>query len=98
MTKLQRVRDIYGPGNPIPVGKTNFYGNFVLRDEHDPYIPGTKVKRLRLHNISEKVRIGFEDEIEALVEALRAARDGKLTNCNGGAKVAGNESQREGAA
>ena len=33
MTKLQRVRDIYGPGNPIPVGKTNFFENYIHDDK-----------------------------------------------------------------
>ena len=73
----------------------------MFADEDGPeiqFIPGTTIPRLRLTHLGEKVRVGFEDEIEALAEALRAARDAKLTDCNGGAKAAGNESQREGAA
>ena len=75
-TTMVRVGAVYGGRDGlIPVGKTYFYQNIVLRDERDPYIPGTKVKRLRLHNISEKIRVAFRDEIEALAEALRAERD-----------------------
>ena len=99
-TRMLRVNAIYGRGNPIPVGKTKLYQDIVY-DEDGPeiqFIPGTTIPRLRLTHLGEKVRVGFEDEIEALAEALRAARDAKLTDCNGGAKAAGNESQREGAA
>jgi hypothetical protein len=71
-----RVNKIYGPDRPIPVGRRWFYENVVLRDPSDPYIPGLPgVPRLRLANLGEGVRVGFEDEIEAIGEAVRAARD-----------------------
>jgi hypothetical protein len=78
MTKLQRVRDIYGPGNPIPVGKTNFFTNYVHDEkngEAEQFIPGTNVPRLRLVKIGVRAVAAFDDEVAALVEGLRAARD-----------------------
>jgi hypothetical protein len=73
--KMLRPKQIYGPGNPIPVGKTAFYGNIVYREGGDEFIPGTNIPRLRLTNITERVRVGFEDEVNALAEAIRRQRD-----------------------
>ncbi len=78
MTKMLRPSQIYGKGNPIPVGRTKFFADIVLKKESDPYIPGTEIHRLRLTKIGDKVRVGFADEVEALAEALRAERDAKL--------------------
>jgi hypothetical protein len=77
-TKLLRVGQIYGPGNPLPVGKTKFYDDIVYREGGDECIAGTDIPRLRLTNLSERVRVGFEDEVNAIAEALRARRDAKL--------------------
>jgi len=77
-TKLLRVSQIYGRGNRIPVGKTEFYKNFVHRPGGDPCIPNTDIPRLRLVNLSPHVRFGFEDEVYAIGDALRARRDAKL--------------------
>jgi len=76
-TRLIRVGQIYGRGNPIPVGKTKFYDDIVYREGGDEFIPGTKVRRLRLANIGEHLPVAFEDEVYALAEALRAERDAK---------------------
>jgi len=75
MTRMIRVNAIYGRGRLIPVGRRKFYEDIVLKSENDPYIPGTKIRRLRLASLGENVRVGFEHEIEALAEALLAERD-----------------------
>jgi hypothetical protein len=75
MARMIRVNKIYGPDAPIPVGQNKFYTDIVLKDENDPYIPGTKIRRLRLANLGDGIRVGFEDEIEAIGEAVRAMRD-----------------------
>jgi hypothetical protein len=78
-TKMVRVGQIYGRGKLIPVGRTKFYED-IVHDENGPeiqFIPGTNIPRLRLTNLSEKVRVGFEDEIAALTEALRKLRDAR---------------------
>jgi hypothetical protein len=75
MVKMLRVGAIYGRGKPIPVGKKKFYQDIVLKDENDPFIPGTKIRRLRLASLGERVRVGFEHEIEAIAEALLVERD-----------------------
>lgn len=77
MTKMVRVCRCFGRNGLLPLGKTAFYENVVLRDENDPFIPGTKVHRLRLTSIGPNVRVAFEDEIEAIAKALRAERDSK---------------------
>jgi hypothetical protein len=74
-TRMMRLPQVYGRGNPIPVGKTKFFEDIVLRDDGDPYIPGTKVRRLRLANMGERMRVAFEDEVHALAEAIRKERD-----------------------
>ena len=77
MAKLVRVNRIYGPGNPIPVGKTNFFENYVHNEAGDPVqlIPGTNVQKLRLAHIGPRTVAGFDDEVAELVEALRRERD-----------------------
>jgi hypothetical protein len=75
--RMLRPRKIYGPGNPIPVSRSSFYQNYVFQPGRSEFIPGTNVKRLRLAKISERAVAAFEDEIELLVEALRAERDAR---------------------
>lgn len=74
-TAILRPKQIYGPGGKLPISRTAFFDNFVLHDEADPFIPGTKIRRLRLAKLGERAVGAFADEIEAIVEALRAARD-----------------------
>jgi hypothetical protein len=62
----------------VAVGKTKFSDDYVLRDDSDPYVPGTdgQVRRVRSVALGER-SIGFiEDEIDALIEALRHWRNG----------------------
>ena len=75
VTKMMRPNQIYGRGNPIPVGRTKFYSDIVHHDDGDKFIPGTKITRLRLTNISDRVRVGFADEVTKIAEAFRAQRD-----------------------
>jgi hypothetical protein len=77
MAILKRVQTVYGPGNPIPVGKTAFWENFVHDEDGEPkqFVPNTTVPRLRLVRIGLRAVAVFDDEVEALVEALRAYRD-----------------------
>jgi hypothetical protein len=75
MSRMLRPNKIYGPGNPIPVGKTKFYEDIVYREGGDEFIPGTSIPRLRLASLSDRVRVGFDDEINAIAEAIRKDRD-----------------------
>jgi hypothetical protein len=75
MSKMLRLNKIYGPGNPIPVGKTKFYTDIVYREGGDEFIPGTNIPRLRLANLSDRLRVGFDDEVNAIAEAFRNKRD-----------------------
>jgi hypothetical protein len=73
--RMMRAFQIYGRGNPIPIGKTKFYTDIVYREGGDENIPGTNIPRLHLANLSDRVRVGFEDEVNALAEAIRKHRD-----------------------
>lgn len=77
MAKLLRVNRIYGPGNPIPVGKTKFFEDYVHDEGGDQvqFIPGTNVPKLRLAHIGPRTVAGFDDEVAELIEALRRERD-----------------------
>jgi hypothetical protein len=60
----------------VGVGKTKFSDDYVLRDDGDLHVPGTdqQVRRVRPVALGER-NIGFiEDEIDALIEALRKWR------------------------
>lgn len=75
--KMLRPTQIYGRGNPIPVGRTKFWGDYVYNQEigGEQFIPGTSIPRLRLARIGERAVAGFEDEVDAVVELLRGERD-----------------------
>ena len=77
MAILKRVQAIYGPGNPIPVGRTNFWENFVHDEDGEPeqFVPGTDVPKLRTVKIGQRAVAVFDDEVDALVEGLRTWRD-----------------------
>ena len=60
MAKMIRVNAVYGRGNPIPIGKTKFYKDFVLKDESDPFIPGTNPERCRARSLGPQRRLGSE--------------------------------------
>jgi hypothetical protein len=75
---LIRPNKLYGKDGRIPVGKTKFYRDIVQRSDAAEYVPGTKVRRLRLAELGPKVTVAFEDEVDALVEGLRRERDEKL--------------------
>jgi hypothetical protein len=59
----------------LGVGPSKFYEDFVQHDKAKPFLPGTKIKRLRPMKIGERATGFPEDEVTALVEALRAQRD-----------------------
>jgi hypothetical protein len=74
-TTIMRPAEIYGPGNPIPVGSTTFYETYVYRPGGDGFLPGTNIPKLRFVKLGARAVGAFADEVYALVEALRAARD-----------------------
>jgi hypothetical protein len=75
MSAILRPKDVFGPGKPLPIGQTNFDQNYVLRDEADPYVPGTTIPRLRPTQLGPRAIGYFDDEVFALVENLRRLRD-----------------------
>jgi hypothetical protein len=62
------------PGR-LPVGKTSFFKNYVFHVGGLEYVPGTKVKRLRAVPLGEKIQGFFDDEIDELLEGLRAEQE-----------------------
>ena len=59
----------------LPFARSYTYANLILHDENDPFIPGTKVRRLKLLRLSATAAAVFDDEVDALLEGLRAHRD-----------------------
>ena len=76
-TAILRINQIFGvDGGKIPVSRSTGYGNYILRDENDPFIPGTNIRRLRLVNLTERGAVGaFADEVDDIIAALRKMRD-----------------------
>jgi predicted DNA-binding transcriptional regulator AlpA len=65
----------------LGVSRVTFYDNYIQHEGGDPFIPGTKVRRLRpALKLGERARGFPDDEIDAVIEALRAERDGNLNN------------------
>jgi hypothetical protein len=59
----------------LGVSHTRFDEEFTLRNEADPNLPNTTIPRLRPVPLGERSRGFFSDEIDALIQALRALRD-----------------------
>ena len=72
---VTRPSKLYGRDGRLGVSKTTFYENIVHHGDNDPFIPGTEVLRLKLARIGPKITIAFNDELDALEEALRRERD-----------------------
>jgi hypothetical protein len=73
--RILRPAQVHGPNNKIPVGHTKFFEDMVYHEGGDEFVPGTKIRRLRRVPLGERA-IGFlEDEVDALIEGLRAHRD-----------------------
>jgi hypothetical protein len=77
MAKIIRRNKIYGDGGKIPVGRTLFDQNYVYHEGGPEFIPETNVPRLRLAHLGQRALGAFEDEIDAVVEGLRAERDAR---------------------
>lgn len=71
---LIRANKLYGQNGRLGIGKTKFHEDFVHKGE-DPFVPGTSVPRLKPVNIGPRAIAFFDDEVDALVEGLRAERD-----------------------
>jgi hypothetical protein len=76
-TRILRPKSLYGPEGKLGIGKTVFWQDFVQHEGGEEFIPGTKVRRLRLTKLSKRAVGAFEDEADQLIEELRAERDGK---------------------
>lgn len=73
--KILRPKKCYGEDGKTGAGKTKFWEDFVLHDEADPYVPGTKVKRLRRVRLGPKA-VGFvEGDVDRLIVGLAAEGD-----------------------
>jgi hypothetical protein len=72
---ILRPADIFGSGNPLPVGHTKFWEDFVYKPGDSEFVPGTNIKRLKLVRLGERAVGAFADEVYQLVEALRTWRD-----------------------
>ncbi len=77
MARIIRRNKIYGKDGSIPVGRTKFDEDYVYREGGPEFIPGTNVPRLRLANLGPRALGAFSDEVDAVVEGLRAERDEK---------------------
>jgi hypothetical protein len=60
----------------LGVGKSNFHENFVLQKGGPAHLPGTNIPRLRPIVLGPRARGFIDDEVDALIEALRRLRNG----------------------
>ena len=81
MRTVSRANKIYSrkdhPGR-LPVCKTKFFAEYVFHPGGPEFVPGTNVRRLRPVQLGEKIQGFFDDEVDALLEALRAEQEAKL--------------------
>ena len=81
-TSVSRPSALYNrPGRPGRLGasKTTFYARYVFRGRAgEECIPRTNVPRLRLANVGPKITVAIDDEVDALIDALRREREKTL--------------------
>jgi hypothetical protein len=77
--RLIRLKELCGPGGKLGVGRTKLDSDLVYNTERGgpQFVTGTAVPRLKLVQLGPRVLAAIEDEVDALIEALRAERDNK---------------------
>jgi hypothetical protein len=73
--RMLRPKSIYGRGGRIPVGHSKFFEDFVLRPGGPKTIPGTNVPRLQMYALGPRAVAAFENDVDAVLEGLRAEGD-----------------------
>jgi hypothetical protein len=58
----------------LAVGPTKFHSDIVARAGASENIPGTNVRRLNMVHLGPRTSAAIEDELEKVIEGLRAAR------------------------
>jgi hypothetical protein len=61
----------------LAVGPTKFHSDIVARAGASEHIPGTDVPRLHMIHLGPRTSAAIEDELENVIEGLRAARGAK---------------------
>jgi hypothetical protein len=74
MGRLIRLRDAYGRGGVVPVGRTKFFDDFVLNSEADPFVPNSEIPRLKLIPLGERAMALDLDEVNSFVDQLKQLR------------------------
>ena len=69
--RIVRKKEAYGR---LGCGHTKFYSDYVLRDAKNPYVPGTRIERLKPIPLGPR-NVGFLDsELDALIDGLAELR------------------------
>ena len=74
--RLLRPSLLYGKHGRLGVGRTKFFEDYVHRNDGavEQFIAGTSVRRLKLLKIGQRAVAAISDEVDQLIEALRAER------------------------
>jgi hypothetical protein len=78
MRTVTRARMMYKTrerSGRLPICKSLFFKNYVYHVGGPEFVPGTKVRRLRPVPLGEKISAFFDDEIDAMIEGLRAEQE-----------------------
>ena len=77
--RLLRPSLLYGKHGRLGVGRTKFFEDYVHRNDGavEQFIAGTSVRRLKLVKIGQRAVAAISDEVDQLIEALRAERDAR---------------------
>lgn len=69
--RLLRRNTVYGPQGKLPVGRTKFNDDYVYHEGGAEFISGTSIPRLHPVRLGPRAIAFAEDEVEAVIEALR---------------------------
>jgi hypothetical protein len=78
MKAVLRLNKLWGSDGRLGVGRSTFLRDFVLHSKNDPFIPNSSsVRRLHLIELGPRLLGAFEEDVDAMIDALREDRDQK---------------------
>jgi hypothetical protein len=69
--KIYRHAQLYGPSGILGIGKSNYFKHYISRPRAGEYIPGTRIKRLKVIRLGPQARGVPEAEVERIIAELQ---------------------------
>jgi hypothetical protein len=75
MQRIYRHYQLYGRESVFGISRSKYFAGFLVRPGIDPFIPGTRIRRMRTIRLGPKARGVPESEVQRVVSALSRDAD-----------------------